>query len=141
MRTLTSILLLFSFSVNAQPLPPSDLELRSAYCLSANKIWVKTFESSDKSGALDSRTGHLRDNIQRLEAYLRDKASNRNSNGLASAKRRAEIDSETAMGEISPCLRRCESSREAGQCVASCSRESGVKARLESCEKVDWLPY
>lgn len=141
-RTLPLISLLFmSHCVLAQAPTPSDLELRSAYCLSVNKSFVESFERFGNSGGLHDRTTVLRSNVDRLQTYLDDKASRRTLVALANAKRRADADLAASSAEISSCLRRCENASQPGQCVATCKRESGVQARLEACEKVDWLPY
>lgn len=141
-RTLPLISLLFiSQCVLAQAPTPSDLELRSAYCLSVNKSFVQAFDAIGNSGALRDRATVLRSNVDRLQTYLDDKTTRRTLVTLANAKRRADSDLAASSAEIPLCLQRCENASQPGQCVATCKRESGVQARLDACEKVDWLPY
>lgn len=140
-RTVAAIFLLLALPVGAQTSQPSDSELRTAYCLTATKAWVETFQSLGPKSQNSDQTQQLIANIQRFEAYLEDKGSDRQGRTFLGAAKRARADQQSTSDGIGVCLRECSGSNERGACVAACQRKSGALARLEACEKVDWLPY
>ena len=85
---------------------PSDLELRSAYCLAVNRNFVQTFEVTEE---MRDKAQILHSNVERLEAYLNEKANSRPlKSSLATATLRAEVNLEASVKEISYCVQSCE---------------------------------
>jgi hypothetical protein len=161
--TLIAIIALTTFILNTTYAKdyPSDVDLKTAYCITENNrtisllskvvnINADTLPSTPYNNAQkDLMNTYLKlvGDLRRMQAYLIPKLKYLDTNSLQLAVERAKKDADymIACGDkctpkyiegISPDFTKIE------KCRYSCDAEQGNPSkRLASCEKVDWLPY
>ena len=157
-RAFMLLLSLVSTLIYGQQQMPSDIDLKSAYCLTVVQHRInmaQPFEGqldpSSKTGSELIRTqATSRDDVQRLRTYLLSKSQFLDVTALLGAKQRAEADVVTSNADGHTCVVSCTGQNDPGpealtpkvtSCIDRCVMGSGAAARMRSCVKVDWLPY
>lgn len=139
------------------PRLPSDIELRSTYCLEilerqkANVIrvaaaMVKSDSRSSSTAEEGVRTSlaQLAPEIRRLEAYLIPRRAYLDQMAIVTARESAVADFNQGRSVVRVCDNKCTNLPEASQamaCFDSCMNTTPPMNRIKACEKVDWLPF
>jgi hypothetical protein len=134
---------------------PSDVDLKSAYCLRVKQL-QQSFVNSTASAATSQTPEHqlLRkwandhnSDVNRLQSYLQPKLSSLNSAALLAATRRADADMKENANTANVCSPKCAQFVQSGtlttkwsSCMASCDAEYPARARVGACKVVNWLP-
>jgi gamma-glutamyl:cysteine ligase YbdK (ATP-grasp superfamily) len=158
MRVLIASFLMFATSLaGAQTrLMPSDVDLKSAYCLKVKQL-QQDFINSTAAAATSESEGHqmlrkmARDHnsdVNRLQSYLLPKISSLDVTALIAATNRAEADMKEVAETSNVCSPKCSQFIENGTltnkwraCMDSCDAEYPAKGRVYACRSVNWLPF
>jgi len=128
--------------------PPSDIDLKAAYCIEANKAILAEQSGQDpKPLALAQMASDTRDHINRLQGYLLPRLPDLDALPLLAASQRAQGDIAQLKNLASSCQRRAinECGTNGGaQCLVesyhSCTKGE-LLDRLQSCTNLNWLPF
>lgn len=162
----TSLSLLVSaITVNAQERqPPSDLELRAMYCLSAGQAGFadmarlrvapghlyRTDAERIAQEEFDKIFAEFEVDLDRLRLYVHPKLSYLQLEPLLAAKLRAERDISEVGTQNKTCSSNCGNGKDPVNreqldryfaCMSSCMASSAASKRLRACRPVDWLPF
>lgn len=148
--------LLVGSVAHAQRQPPSDIDLKSTYCIAvlngriSSEEVVASLPGSDwiTEGARAAQQRY-RSEVQRLRAYVLPKTQYLDADALIVAAERGRADWLAYMRTESACLTRCEmkppvtkdSIEKLGSCLSACRAEEPAFARAASCSPVNWLPF
>lgn len=138
-----------------QLIPPNDVDLKSAYCVTVQKdhaaLWSDVLRISNLDGSrvkkelTDSARHNLDsavDRLKHLQLYLVPRLEYIDSIGLTGAIDRAKQDIQYTHSEsIGTCMRQCASEKkeDARACIHKCAPEQF--SRLRSCDDLSWLPF
>jgi hypothetical protein len=136
----------------AQTRTPSDIELKTAYCIKITEHLLRALTNlpppltAEEKTLIDNQVRAVRDQLNRFEAYLAPKLSEKDSLALlGGAAKRAETDIATQSRSNLP--QKCETECIAEgrdyhtPCVAECLDRDEVYKRVRSCSNVNWLPF
>ena len=161
--TAAIVLTLFAATASAQTQyqPPTDNDLRTAYCIVIVKKYVAIMEAalgeiqpekattSELKQSLTKTQAETRDslansqaNLNRMQLYLLPKLMSLEPLAIAGATHRGEEDWQTVIGAADKCASKCGSlpEKQANKCSASCP-DAGVVSRLQQCRDPSWLPF
>lgn len=151
---LSTFALLLSTSVHAQTLLPTDTDLKTAYCITVAKKSIEGLSRApiaQGTPGYDYMQGMIRDrnnDLHRLQSYLLPKLPSLDATGLLAAARRAEADFPASSEAAGQCATHCDSTLESGSmgnkwlaCMNTCTAESAVYVRVNSCRTINWLPF
>ena len=149
-----------SYTTFAQVELPSANDLKASYCIAvlnwrislSAKIIDQLGSTSSSNETQTSAATSLQQNIvmkRRLVLYLTSRISHLHTDGVAIAMRRGEED----VAEFSStsyitkhwectgaCVKKEKNESDQQNCVKGCSAASPVAVRIQSCNKLDWLP-
>lgn len=128
--------------------PPSDIDLKAAYCIEANRAILAEQSGQDpKPPALAQMTSDARDHINRLQGYLLPRVPELDAMPLLAASKRADMDIAQLKSLAGNCQQRA---------IAECGSGGGAKClvesyhsctkgelldRVQSCTNLNWLPF
>jgi hypothetical protein len=148
-------LILAALTAHAQRALPSDVDLKSAYCVQVKQSQAALLETAaqkEPSGsqlevALRKELEGRRTDISRLQSYLIPKLDALQPDALLAASLRARADLADLDKNQDNCLR-CNSFFENGRptdkwsaCMNACLGEIPAYVRMNSCKTVNWLPF
>lgn len=149
-----------------EPMPPTDTDLKAAYCTAVKVQGVSEVSKAYDDVAKSSETAapefkktlndslkklkdvviDEKDKLNRLQLYLLPRMKFLDSGGLLAATARAKADQDRAASpEISSCTQQCASTHskrsqsDTVACVKACAPE--IFIRLWSCNDLSWLPF
>ena len=148
MKTIINVaLILLSFGqAYAQNYPPSDNDLRTAYCIPIIKSYLAVATSAlgqvspsyipppDSGTPSHAELAALQDQmsatLSRLQAYLLPKLFQLDPTGIAAANSRAQADIRTMDSYLN-------------QCAKECGTEAFkvLQNRMNACKNPTWLPF
>lgn len=133
--------------------PPSDIELKAAYCVDtvteAAKAWDIPISQSDPRLTSESlnflRTERDKAlaNLNRLRSYLLPKSKYLDTDALLFAINRSKVD----RASLDQCIEKksCKggfANEKTLKCYDDCNKETGGTIdRLRMCHNIDWLPF
>lgn len=131
---------------------PTDLELRSAYCLKVREAQLQAVSSELEADlrALPEVQEMLhrdKDDIHRLRSYLLPRLDYLDSAALLAAASRGEADFRQSAiqgakcAESRTCPKQPSQLEKWGACIESCRQVHPVTARVDSCKDLSWLPF
>lgn len=156
LKNLLSFLALLAASAHAQQYqPPSDVDLKSAYCMGVLQSGIAMAQqaiqteppgSDEKFRAImQGHVSKLQTNLNRVQSYLIPKFPYVDSTGLLAASNRGKIDKQTTQRHWAMCIDRCNSKSSTQQqwmsCEAACDQEEPATSRVKTCDQIDWLPF
>ena len=128
--------------------PPSDIDLKAAYCIETNRAILAEQSGQDaKPFALAQMASDARDHVNRLQSYLLPRLPELDALPLLAASKRADIDIAQLKNMANSCQQRA---------ITECGASSGAKClvdsyhsctsgelldRVQSCTRLDWLPF
>jgi hypothetical protein len=149
-----------ALSASAQDVMPSDLDLRSAYCLPIVKnaatkaqglarLTTTTDAESRLLVALKQHAEEKSDELRRLQAYLLPRLTVLDPTALTLAMNRGETDVGRADEINHTCGTQCGGSEATDPavvdrhmaCRTACMNANPVVKRVKSCFPVNWLPF
>jgi hypothetical protein len=141
----------------AQGAMPSDIDLKTAYCLRvkqrqqewSRKLMSEQQPSSAGYAYLQKSVRDTEADLDRLRTYLIPKIPMLDITGIVLATNRADKDVGEALSSATEqCLQTCAPAMQGGQmtpewntCITDCSAKSPVSVRIHSCTDVNWLPF
>jgi hypothetical protein len=143
------LLLLLASGAQAQRDPPSDLELRTAYCISVlggRSTDARTRSSlpgprSQQEALRDEHAGYERD-LRRLRAYLLPRTKYLDAAALLAATDRGQADVAAFLQAQQACKARCDSrpspsgdAAAAAACVEACAAREPAAERVGACKQ------
>lgn len=152
---LALVLLLTAVSVAAQILP-TDVDLRTAYCLRVkqrqtllmNEILGSYVPGSPAYEVSQKVMREHASEIHRLQSYLVPRVSSLDATGLIAATNRGDADMNELASNPPACPDNCGQYVENGRptdkwsaCMDACLANVPAHARVTACKKVDWLPF
>jgi hypothetical protein len=153
-KYLIALLALLVTSAHAQQTqPPSDVDLKAAYCIAVTRASIVVMQNQlpnmpddeKLKAVLQQQVSRKQTDLNRLQSYLFPKFSYIDPTGLALAAQRGNVDQQLAVKQFGMCIERCSgkiSSREQWiACDASCDREEPATSRIKTCDQIDWLPF
>ncbi len=133
--------------------PPTNIDLRAAYCLPIVKKFANVFGQPPPNSGAGSRKEDLeflqteRDksmtNLSRVQSYLTAKI-NVDPNAMLIAINRSKIDMEAydRCTEKKQCESYFRMKEESDRCYADCNKETGgARDRISGCVDLSWLPF
>lgn len=136
--------------------PPTDVELRAAYCVPVMQNKVQSAEATAaaypagpmKDAGVES-AAQATDDLNRLRAYIVPKLQYLDSQALLIANTRGQQDVAIAATAHRACFARCEPANNPNAafspkyltCLGSCQRESPAILRTGGCTPLNWLPF
>jgi hypothetical protein len=159
----TASLAALSTAAAAQDAVPTDIELRSAYCLSVIKADIdlehKMIAQTDalvksaptpelqqrllkSSAPLHEALTKLEAVLNRLQLYLMPRMGARDPIALTAAMKRGGADFQEGQAMAERCSAKCANlpGDEPAACVNSCV-DNDLVARLKACTTPTWLPF
>ena len=131
-------------------MPPTDADLKSAYCLTTLRLQVTALRETaagaanpDVKASINNFTDGVQNDINRIASYLIPKTYH-DVHGLLAASARADADNAAAKGQQLLCAQRCgpaDVSPKWLSCARTCTSEQPAIARIEACYNVNWLPF
>ena len=151
MRKLTLALISFALTASsAQAVElPSQVDLRAAYCISANKSAIAAFNGlsgipnfTDKDKqSITAQLGKLNSDLRHLQRYLIPRIKYLDSSAIEAAMQQAKEDLSPSLDEDA-CIMSCsQGGIEAAACSTKCFGESGVSTRVKTCSDLSFLPF
>ncbi|MDM0029645.1 hypothetical protein [Variovorax saccharolyticus] len=156
LRVLMTIALSLALTpASAQRATPTDIELRTAYCIPVlqqavqdSALLAQAYPDGQwKDWSAEAAAG-LNDKLKRLQAYLEPKIGTFDQPTLTVAAERGKLDVDVAAQAQLSCFKQCESSKPAQglddrytKCLSSCQAANPVVARTRACHRLDWLPF
>lgn len=149
------VLLLMPALGATQAFAPSDVDLKSAYCVRVLRLEVETTRSilaaatdANVKALGEGAIAEVQNNLNRVMSYLVPKTY-LDSTGLLAATNRGQVDYAAAIRHGSICAQRCpfpqSGNKVAGDawtaCQTTCAAEEPAIGRVSSCSKIDWLPF
>ena len=134
------------------PATPSEVDVRSAYCLSVMTLYKATLEilEYDEPDLERGRQAAVRaaeTGTGRLERYLSLRSRLVDPAALSNAAAQGVTDFRLMLAAAEACSVQCAqrpgvNAREAARCSADCqaAKEPGAVARADRCRAGDWLP-
>jgi hypothetical protein len=137
---------------------PSDLDLKSAYCLRAVNLEMQIAKaviaqdpSPDHQQAKILRPtveGYDSD-IKRMNSYLLPKLPTMEPTPILAAAQRADADDKLRRSELEACTAQCAPQVEPNgsrgdkwvACAQACRAKSPAFTRMDACHPVNWLPF
>lgn len=123
--------------------PPSDVELRAAYCLAVDNAQLAVFTSNRTAEInpaakeyLEKQVSALTSDIARLNAYVLPKLQYLDQFAIAGAASRGRADVETAVKEAGQCM-----SAPNPAAAQACELAAPAGARTRACKGATFLPY
>jgi len=148
-----ALILLTSGSSLAGGYPPTDIDLRAAYCLPVAKMIASVFgQPPPNSGAglskedlefLQTERDKVISNLNRVQSYLNAKI-NVDTNAMLIAINRSKIDMAALdrCEEKKQCVSYFRIKEESDKCHAACNKETGgARDRVSRCADLSWLPF
>jgi len=149
-----ALILLTSGSSLAGGYPPTDIDLRAAYCLPVAKMIASVFGQPPppNSGAgwskedlefLQTESDKIMINLSRIQSYLTAKI-NVDTNAMLIAINRYKIDMAALdrCTEKKQCVSYFRMKEESDKCHAACNKETGgARDRVSRCADLSWLPF
>ena len=146
--------LLASGSSLAGGYPPTDIDLRAAYCLPVVKMIASVFGQPPppNSGAgwskedlefLQTEGDKIMTNLSRIQSYLTAKI-NVDTNAMLIAMNRSKTDMAALdrCEEKKQCVSYFRMKEESDKCLAACNKETGgARDRVSRCADLSWLPF
>ena len=128
--------------------PPSDIDLKAAYCLETNRAILAEQSGQDpKPPALAQMTSDANDHINRLQSYLLPRLPELDALPLLAASKRADMDIARLKSVANSCQQRAITDCGAGsgaKCLVesyqACTRGE-LLDRVQSCTNLNWLPF
>jgi len=156
-------LAVFSPAAVAQQAVPTDVELRSAYCLSVIKgdidlqhkmiaqvdAGLKNAPTPELQQQATKVNAELREGLTKFEAvlnrlqlYLLPRMGSRDPIALTAAMKRGEVDVQEVMAMAERCSARCDPlpGNQPAACNASCI-DNDLVMRVQACTTPTWLPF
>jgi hypothetical protein len=134
------------YLAQAGSVPPTDIELKAAYCAVVARAQLASVNSIGKTGdanmdaALSKMQREGQENLDRLRAYILPRMTYLDPVGLLAATRRGQVDAAEAE-RIARAVGgggRCETLTR--ECMAELGNEP-VAQRMRQCASLDWLPF
>jgi hypothetical protein len=140
---LASVGLGVSPTVWAQDTPPTQVDLKAAYCLSVVKAMVaeeQAMATADQSNpaALQALQPAIKDwssRLDRLQAYVQPRTLVVEPTGMLLAMKRGQVDIDTAFKDSDACA------AHTGAAAEACVAKSEAIARTRTCANLDFLPF
>jgi hypothetical protein len=134
--------------------PPSDIELKAAYCVDpvteAAKAWDIPISDSDPRftsenlNFLRTERDKALSNLNRVRSYLMPKSKYLDTDALLLAINRSKAD----RASFEQCIEKknCKGDFVANEkilkCYEDCNKDTGgTRDRLRMCHNIDWLPF
>lgn len=151
-RLCLGVLVTLTANAHAAGYPPTDIELRAAYCLTAARQQVANLATPDEireqlkpeqQDFLKAEQAKANANLHRLQSYLLPK-KHLNPEALLAAMNRHHAD--TALLESCSVQLQCFSvardKKKLQDCYEKCNVETGgTRDRLKACVDLFWLPF
>lgn len=154
MRRYFAILAVMFCTAAAAEQMPTDVDLKTAYCLKVKQrqvAFINSFAEPTTSAGQDYKQKMLRDHsteVNRLQSYLLPKLKYLDLNALQGAANRAEADVNDSEGMSKQCIARCDPHVVNGTltekwrvCLEGCTADFPAATRVSACQKIDWLPF
>jgi hypothetical protein len=145
MRYLFAVLgLALSLPASAALQPPTDIDLKAAYCLRKTQIDLSALRPG-VTVAVDRLISDAQDRLNRLQSYLLPRLQYLDAAGLLAASKRAEIDNAQVnqqFGNPDP-AQQCTPNEAIDACVEKLLKgvDKGLRSRVQACTDLDWLPF
>lgn len=140
------LLTLATAASQAQKIPPTAIDLRTAYCVKHSQNSIKLFETNlneiketapDLYLSTTAFVSKLRNDLTKLQGYLLPRTKFLELEGLITAA--DQFAKDDALTES--CVNRCTDNKVYQACRASCNVETGFNNRNKMCSDLSWLPY
>jgi len=156
MKNLTALILFaLSGAVVAQvKTAPTDVDLRTSYCIEVMQANVSTSERQLRDPQMQdfvaTQIAGEKESLQRLRSYLEPKKTFLALEPLLAAKSRAQQDMaqryQTGLACTEECLGKKIQDYKPGEgtlasCLSTCDKKSPLLVRLNSCKNPNWLPF
>ena len=149
-----ALILLTSGSSLAGGYPPTDIDLRAAYCLPVAKMIASVFGQPPppNSGAgwskedlefLQTEGDKIMINLSRIQSYLTAKI-NVDTNAMLIAMNRSKTDMAALdrCEEKKQCVSYFRMKEESDKCYADCNKETGgIGDKQDACSNLTWIPF
>jgi hypothetical protein len=136
-----AVLLAVSSSALALQLP-TDIDLKAAYCLRVSQMAWAGYQPG-RFAFVDRMAAEDQDRVNRLKSYLLPRMSYLDATGLVMASKRGEVDQAQYSQHFNNLEVQCAQDASAEICMSRLegSMEAGLRTRIHTCNKLDWLPF
>jgi len=148
LATLAAASTLLTGIVQAQVRTPTDIELKAAYCLRMNQMFIVASRNQQPYLSDPELENSIKDaeyRADRLRSYLAP-SKQLDPAAMQGAMKRAEIDKANSAGEQKSddqCEPGCQDAQQPMRCIYECTnpkRDEQLAARIRSCWTLNWLP-
>lgn len=125
--------------------PPTDTDLKASYCVRALQRQLAGIPLG-QTEQMDNLVYDTRDRLNRLQSYLIPRITYLDATGLLAAAKRADVDGDQYRQRLDRCTQSsCKQDdipRACADKIGACiGMESELQLRMQSCSKLDWLPF
>jgi len=133
--------------VQAQVRTPTDIELKAAYCLRMNQLFIAASRNQQPYLSDPELENSIKDaeyRADRLRSYLAP-SKQFDPAAMQGAMKRAEIDKANSAAEQKSddqCEPACQDAQQPLRCIYECTnkRDEQLAIRIRSCWTLSWLP-
>lgn len=138
------------FSFAQERRPPTDIELKAAYCAIVIKDRIELYNrlidnpllpTSAKNVLVKSRNSSM-DQLDRIGSYILPRIPYIDLESILLAQNRAKIDTEVDNKPFTDCLDSCGNKNGFNKiCTDKCTQGNENALRIQSCQNLSWLPF
>ena len=128
--------------------PPSDIDLRAAYCIPIVNQQVAVYQNALSSPGrplppqleqtIKKMAADAQDRADQLKRYLQPRMADLDATALLAAAEQGKKDLQRGEQDVIQCMTSCQNDANPAACTSSCSTDT--LARVRRCTKLDWLP-
>ncbi|MPW24110.1 hypothetical protein GCT13_47660 [Paraburkholderia sp. CNPSo 3157] len=129
--------------------PPSDVDLRAAYCIPIVNQQVAVYQHALSSPGqplppqleetIKNMAADAQDRADRLKRYLLPRMADLDATALLAASEQGKQDLQRGKQDVIQCMTFCQHDANPAACMSSCSTDT--LTRVRRCTKLDWLPF
>jgi hypothetical protein len=144
-------------AANAQR-TPTDIELKAAYCIKVAKGTIASFRpllvtDGQARKIRDDAINEASDRQKRLQIYLEPRLSQLEPVAILGASKRGELDGANYFNRMANLAEKCAAScpvdkpnvattkDHPSECMEGCLQADEWFSRLQSCVRLNWLPF
>ena len=128
--------------------PPSDVDLRAAYCIPIVNQQVAVYQNALSSPGhplppqleqtIKSMAADAQERADHLKRYLQPRMTDIDTTALLAAAEQGKQDLRRGQQDVIQCMTACQNDANPAACTSSCNTDT--LTRVRRCTKLDWLP-